>query len=177
MSSATQTHLCELLTAKKPDLFGDQEAPVLAWRDCWAMFFHQIPQMFKNNESWFYYHRATKQTCCGTDALIAQEFASLESQGLTLCDDSKMNQMGIYVMVPHPKKKKMALRCDLSFRRYLGDERDDGSCAGAGLCPLLWGVGGLGDGLTYMNVKITEVPLPKDQVQAAYDVLNNKWAK
>lgn len=175
-SARTETDLLSVLLKPKPTLFVDSSAPVGAWKDCWDMFIYQIPAMLKNNESWFYYHRGSKQTCCGTDALIQREFLSLEAQGLKLCDDSKVNALGLYALIPHPKKKKTALRCDLTFRRYLGEVDEDGDAIGQGLCPLLWGIGGMGDGLTYMNVKITEVPLPKKMIQVAYDMVNRKWS-
>ena len=139
------------------------------------MFLYQIPYMYKNKENWFYYHRATQQTCCGTNEQIKKEFASLQSQGLLPCDDSKMNAKNLYVIVPHPKKKKTGLRADIKFHRFLGELNSKGECPGYGLCPLLYGLGAYGDGFTYMNVQITEVPITREMCGVALEMVNGKW--
>ncbi len=171
------TDLTTMLVSPKPRIFANADHPVQAWKDCWAMFLYQVPMMWKNKEEWIYYHRASKQMSCGTDVMVQQEFESLKSQGLSLCDDTEVNDKKVYCLIPHPKKKKMALRCDLTFHRYLGEEDEDGNAKGQGLCPLLWGIGVMGDGFTYMNVKITEVELSKDKVKIALDLINRKWTK
>ena len=172
------TELTTMLVAPKSRLYTHSDNPVAKWKYCWEMFLYQVPQMWKNKEEWYYYHRASGQTCCGMDDKVQQQFKVFKSEGITPCDDTEVNKKKVYCLVPHPKKKKMALRCDLTFHRFLGEEEDeDGNVKGQGLCPLLWGIGGMGEGLTYMNVKITEVPVPKDQVQMMFDLINKKWAR
>ena len=170
------TDLLSLLTAKKMTLIAHGSNPVSKWKECWTSFLQEIPAMQKNGECWLYYHRGAKRAMCGTDVLLKTEFESLEAQGLTTCDNSDINAKELYCIIPHPKKKKMGLRCDLSFRRYLGTPDEDGDCKGSGMCPILWGLGVMADGLTYMNVKITEVPLDKGHVKIAFNLINCKWA-
>jgi len=167
--------LLSLLIEEKPKMFAHPSNAVSQWRECWNMLIYQIPMMWKNKEEWFYYNRNVRGTMCAKDTQIQEEFRSLERQGLTLCDDTKVNEMNIYAIIPHPKKKKLGLRAEFKFYRYLGEEDDEGNCKGSGLCPILWGIGAYADGLTYVKVKITEVPVPKDQVQVGLNLLNGRY--
>ena len=139
------------------------------------MLTYQIPTMWKNKEEWAYYHRAMRQMACAKDAQIQAEFKCLETQGLLPTDNDEVNELGVYVVVPHPKKKKMGLRAEFEFHRFLGEEDEEGNCKGSGLCPILWGLGAYADGLTYVRVKITEVEIAKDQVKVAFDLINGKF--
>lgn len=169
------THVYKLLLETKPTMFGNGYAK--EWKECWQMMMYQIPIMWKNKEEWFFYHRAMRQTACATDSQIQDEFKSFEKQGLLPTDNSEINELGVYAVVPHPKKKKMGLRAEFEFHRFLGEEDKEGDCKGAGLCPILWGLGVWADGLTYVKVKITEVEIPKDQVKVAFDLVNGKFSK
>jgi len=171
----SDTHILTLLLEKKATLFTHPSNPVAKYKECWSMFFDQLPQMYKLGENWIYYHRQMEQMSCGKNDQIAIEFASLQYQGLTRCDDSKINEKKVFVIIPHPKKKKTGLRADLTFHRFLGEEDAQGNCKGAGLCPLLFGLGCYGDGFTYVNVKFSEVPLTKEMGSLTLDLINQKW--
>lgn len=169
-----ETDLLGLIVQKKPHLFCGGDMPVAHWKDCWAMFYHQMPIMYRNGEEWFFYHRGAKQTSCGMDADIQRQFAIFAGVGLKPCDDSKVNAMGIYAIVPHPNgMKKVGLRADLTFHRFLGETKteEDGSthAEGEGMCPFLWGIGAMGDGLTYIKVKFSTVRLNDSMKKIAFD--------
>jgi hypothetical protein len=69
-------------------------------------------------------------------------------------DDTEANALRIYGTIKHQSR---TLRFELSFVRWLGDEDENGDAEGQGLCPILYGIGFMADGYTYMRVKITEV--------------------
>lgn len=160
----------------KPTIHAQGCAPVTQWKKCWDMVLSELPTMYENKETWTFYHRGMKQMSCGDDDMINQEFNHLKAQGLEECNNDKVNNLHIYVELAHPKTKK-ALRADFTFKRFLGKEREDGSCKGQGLCPLLWGVGVMADGLTYMNVKITEVSIPKDGILVSTERVSKAIAR
>jgi hypothetical protein len=162
----TQTNLLTLLVSTKPNLYADSKAPVSRYSDVWKALLAELPTMYKNGEEWAYHHRASDVPCYGTDARIQDEFANLERQSLRVMDDSELNSKNLYVIIPHPKLKKVAIRCDFSFKRYLGEEREDGSTLGAGLCPWLFALGAFADGATYVRVKFSVIrksDIPRDE--------------
>jgi hypothetical protein len=162
----TQTNLLTLLTSSKPKVYADSKAPVNRYSDVWYALLAELPTMYKNGEEWAYHHRARDCPSYGTDAQIQQEFRRFETLGMRLMDDTEANNKNIYVIIPHPKYKKVVLRCEFSFYRYLGTERPDGSCLGAGLCPFLFALGIFGDGVTYVKVKfnlIRKNEIPRDE--------------
>jgi len=173
---ATQTNLLTLLADSKPALYINGDASVKRYLDLWYVLLDQLPDMYKRGEEWATHHRARDLPMFGTDAEIKQEFQRFESLGMRLMDDSETNNKNIYVIIPHPKYKKVVLRCDFSFHRYLGQEREDGSRLGSGLCPWLFGVGVFGDGLTYVKVKfniIRKSDIPRDEQLVSLGSKNN----
>ena len=173
--SNTETHLLSMLLDKKPRLFAPDDAPVVQWKECWNMLIYQIPTMWKLKEEWVYYHRTAKKMMCGKDAQVQQEFQSLQTQGLFPTDNTAINEKHVFAILPHPKKKKMGLRAEFEFQRFLGKEEEGEEVKGQGLCPILWGLGAMADGITYVHVKITEVELSKDDIKGSFDLINGKF--
>jgi hypothetical protein len=166
LKMTTQTNLLTLLTSSKPELFTNGDAPVKRYKEVWYALLSELPEMYKRGEEWATHHRARDCPSFGTDAEIQQEFQRFESLGMKVMDDTEANNQNIYVIIPHPKYKKVVLRCEFSFYRYLGTERPDGSCLGAGLCPWLFAIGVFGDGITYVKVKfnlIRKNEIPRDE--------------
>ena len=174
-TTTSETSLLKLLLEPKPMLFASSDNAVSQWKQCWDSFLFEIPIMLKNNEEWFYYHRFVRRTMAGTDKQIQEEFKNLQKQGLKPCPNTEINNKKVYGIIPHPKKKKLGLRFDLSFHRFLGEEDKDGYTPGGGFDPLLWGIGVMGDGYTYMNVKFSEVELSKEQIEVSLNTINGKW--
>lgn len=164
------TDLLELLVQPKPNVFTSPENPVLEWKKIWATALNELPTMWKRNEEWFYFHWGTKSVMAGTNTQVQTEFESLRRQGLVKADDTSVNEKGIYAILIHPKKKKMGLRCEFTFERYAKKN-------GLAMCPLLWGIGSMGDGFTYVRVRFTEVELSKDKVKLAMDLVNGKFER
>jgi hypothetical protein len=175
----TQTNLLTLLVSNKPNLYTASDAPVSRYSDVWAALLAELPTMYKNGEEWAYHHRARDVPCYGTDAKLQDEFANLERQGLELMDDSELNNKNIYVIIPHPKLKKVVIRCDFSFKRFLGKERDDSPPLGAGLCPWLFALGAYADGATYVRVKfsiIRKSDVPSDESLLTLKRNKQEWS-
>jgi hypothetical protein len=175
-----ETDISTLLFGHHPILIAPASAPATHWVRCWESFISEMPVMFRNKEEWFYFHRGVKRTMAGSDAQLQAEFANLKAtHGFKEVSSDSINNLNIYAVIPHPKKKKMGLRADLQFKRFLGkpEEDEDGNdiTKGAGQCPLMWGLGVMADGLTYINVRFTEVPLDKDKVKIALNLMNAKW--
>jgi hypothetical protein len=154
------TELITLLHQDQPVLYAHPSNSI----HCWKSFLHEVPMMWENDEEWFFYNRNVKQTMCGTDAQIQEEFQSLKRQGMSIQDDKKANDLRIYGILGY---KNTALRFELSFVRWLGK-----GGKGTGLCPLLYGIGFMADGLTYIRVKITQVKKPelKGNVQVVLEM-------
>jgi len=148
------TELRTLLVETKVHLYADARAPVSQYKNVWNSFLMEVPQMWKNKEEWLYYHRGMNRTAAGSDALIQEEFESFKKQGFSVQNDCEANELRIYGTL---KYQNRTLRYELSFVRWLGDEDENGDAKGQGLCPILYGIGFLADGFTYMRVKITEV--------------------
>jgi hypothetical protein len=175
----TQTNLLSLLVTSKPELHINGDAPVRRYNDLWYSLISELNNMYKRGEEWASHHRARDLPIFGTDAEIKQEFQRFESLGMRLMDDTVANNKNIYVIIPHPKYKKLVLRCEFSFYRYLGTERPDGSCLGAGLCPWLFAIGVWGDGVTYVKVKfnlVRKTDIPKDELAGELTRKAGNWS-
>jgi hypothetical protein len=168
MTTQTKTPLMMRLAAPKPTLFVDGDNPVATWSRTWVVVMYELPTMWKRKEEWVYFNWGAKQVMAGTDSQIQAEFQSLLRQGLKKADDSEVNGQGIYCVLPHPKKKKMGLRCEFSFERFYKEGE-------ARLCPLLWGVGVMGDGYTYIRVRFSEVEPPKGELAVGLRLINGKF--
>lgn len=166
----SSTHIFESLLAKKPHLYCDPQETVAKWRQFWDVLLSELPQMYKNKETWVFPHRyASRQSgkaicSAGSDERLQEEFASLVAQGLEECDCAEVNAKKFYCLIDHPAVKSRLIRCDFQFKRFLGKETDGEPPKGAGLCPILWGLGVMADGLTYVNMTFTLVPKTKELV-------------
>lgn len=163
------TEVMLLLIQEKPQMFAANDNPVLDWKKHWLTLIHELPTMWKRKEEWIYYNWRAKGVMAGTDAQIQDEFKSLLAQGLEVCDDTDANELKPFCILSHPKLKKKGLRCEFQFKRF-ANEKNEGM-----LCPVLWGIGVIGDGFTYVNVKFSEVDLPKSSVKMTMDLLNGKF--
>lgn len=164
----TTTHLLPLLMEKKPEVFSNGDCPVQKWKECWKMVMYQLPIVYKRGELGLTYHWGTGQMMAFTERELVDQIRVFEEAGFTKGDDDEVNAKGIYCVIDHPKKKKMGLKCEFTFVRYLKD--------GNRLCPLLWGVGCMADGFTYMKVKFSEVELTKDMKKMSLDLVNGKFS-
>jgi len=159
----TETHILEALGGFHPEIHAPPTHQVTQWQKFWHCIVAELPQMYKNKENWIYPHyAATKasgnpQCCAGDDKQLEKEFANLKAQGLEECDDTAANNKNFYILLSHPDRSSFLLKCEFKFKRFLGKQEGDEPPKGAGLCPILFGAGVLGDGFTYVNVKFSVV--------------------
>ena len=177
MSSAIynpETEVLRLMNGKKPMMFGGGHMLTL-WRPTCDMLVRSLPEMFELGESYFYAHYAESKrlgkpiTMSMTKSQFKATKDSFTSQGIVEMPSARENAKGIWCAFSHPKMKGQAVVARLSFNRFLGrcvvDETEpkagdpSGVSYNPGLCPILFGLGIMADGITYVKADFSVVPL------------------
>jgi len=152
-----ENEILHRFVSNKACISAPAEHPLMMWKDFANCLIYELPIMYKNKENWIYIHYAETLrqgnaiVSCGTTSQLQAEFKNLEAQGLTECPSDNENKENFWFAWEHPQFKSRVIVATLTFKRFLGEEDDEGNCKGAGLCPLLWGLGILADGLTYIH--------------------------
>ena len=171
--NSTTTELMSLLIEEKPTIFSPSDNALHNWKRTWMTIIYELPRMWKNKETYVYYHYASKNICAGKVEEIEQQYKVFEEKGLKRAEDEEVNEQNIYCILHHPKKKKMGLKCEFEFERYYKEDEENP----LPMCPILWGINAMGDGFTYVKVKFSEVEIPKDKAKIAMDLVNGKFEK
>jgi hypothetical protein len=141
----------------KTTLFCDGDSALAKWKDFANILISELPIMYENKENWWYIHhsetRRQKRACsmAGANERLEQEWPRLLAQGLKECPSENENKKKFWFAWEHPQFKSRVIVATLTFKRFLGEEDEDGNCKGQGLCPILWGLGIHADGLTYIH--------------------------
>lgn len=155
--------LLSRLVLPKPKIFSHSRNAE-NWRNAWTIVLHELPIMFRNNETYIYHHIATGGIMSGTERQLGSDFTKF------LDDGWKMEREKTYhAHLPHPKLKKMCLRVEITPILFTHDEKE------LPLCPLMLGLGSMSDSMTYLRVSFSSVKVPKELVKASLDLVNGKF--
>jgi hypothetical protein len=152
-----ENNIISRFVSNKTTIFAPAEHPVMMWKDFANVMMAELPVMYKNKENWLYIHHSETRrqkkpiTMAGTDAMLQDEWPRLLAQGLKECPSDNENKQNFWFAWEHPQFKTRLIVATLTFRRFLGEEDEEGNCKGQGLCPILWGLGIHADGLTYIH--------------------------
>jgi hypothetical protein len=160
---ASNTHIITALMGHHPKVFGGGLTG--NWKQVWMLIQQNLPRAFTDKEEWFYIHYATGSCQMGTTREVTQEFTRFLRTGLVEHPGDTENDKGFYTLFKHPTDKSKMVRADFTFRRFAHPKKQNP------VCPILWGLGIMAEGMTYMNTKFTVVD--KDEGHKAFEVAPN----
>jgi len=152
-----ENNIITCFVSNKTTLFCDGESALAKWKDFANILMYELPIMYENKENWWYIHygetrrQKSAYSMAGTNEMLEKEWPSLLAQGFKECPTTTENKRNFWFAWEHPKFKSRVIVATLSFKRFLGEEDEDGNCKGQGLCPILWGLGIHADGMTYIH--------------------------
>jgi len=141
----------------KTTLFCNGDSALAKWKEFANILLFELPIMYENKETWWYIHHSETRrqnkaiSMAGTAEDMEAEWPRLLAQGLKECPTNTENKRNFWGAWEHPKFKSRMIVATLTFKRFLGEEDEDGNCIGQGLCPILFGLGIHADGLTYIK--------------------------
>jgi hypothetical protein len=154
------THIIVPLMGHHPKVFGG--GLVGEWKKIWTLVQQNLPRAFTDKEEWFYIHFATGSVQMGTTREVTQEFTRFVKSGLVEQPGDTENTKGFHTLFKHPTDKSKMVRADFTFKRFAHPKKQNA------MCPLLWGLGIMAEGMTYMNATFTVVD--KDEGHKAMSV-------
>ena len=166
----TDNHILTVLNSHHPFLIASHDTPVSLWKECAELLCNSLPKMYARKQTWWYIHHhetirlKRPYACAGDDEGIEKEFERLRGHGLTQCPTDVEDGKRFWCAFPHPTLKTRVVVATLTFKRFLGKEREGAPPIGAGLCPVMYALGILADGFTHVRAEFKVVKssdLPK----------------